>query len=67
VAEIFPEQFQSFTNTLKNHLLINYFAQIHLSCLPKGKQKKNRHIQAKMSQKEATRAMLVSGLRAGRT
>jgi hypothetical protein len=31
VAAIFPEHFQSFTVTLKNHLFINYFAQNRLS------------------------------------
>jgi hypothetical protein len=43
VAAIFPEQFESFTDTLKSVLFINYFAQIHLSCLQKGKQKKQTH------------------------
>jgi hypothetical protein len=43
VAAIFPEQFQSFTDPLKNRTFYNYFAQIHLSYLPKGKQKKQTH------------------------
>ncbi len=39
VAAIFPEQFQRLTYALKNHIFINYFAEICLSSLPKCKQK----------------------------
>ncbi len=39
VAAIFPEQFQRLTYALKNHIFINYFAEIRLSSLPKCKQK----------------------------
>jgi hypothetical protein len=39
VAAIYPDQFQSFTDALKNHIFINYFAQNHLSHMPYGKQK----------------------------
>ncbi len=39
VAAIFPDQFQSFTEALKNRIFIYYFAPNHLSHMPWGKQK----------------------------
>jgi hypothetical protein len=59
-------------NNFKLHLCIkkSYFLLIILlksiSAVCRRVIKKNRHIQATMNPEEATRAMLVSGLRAGR-
>jgi hypothetical protein len=64
VAAIFPEHFQSFTVALKN-LLFYYLFWAKLSQLSvKAETKTNSHFPAKINQQEATRAVIVSRLRA---
>ncbi len=64
VAAIFPEHFRSFTVALKNHLFYSLF-RAKLSLLSvEAETKTNRHIPTKINQEEATRAVIVSRLRA---
>jgi hypothetical protein len=67
VAAINPDHFQSFTITLKNHIFYYLFrTKLSQLCLEE-ETKRNRHVPAKINQQEATRAVIVSRLRAGLT
>jgi hypothetical protein len=66
VAAIFPEQFQSFTDALKNHIFYKLFCAKPSQLFAVGESKSKRDIAAKINQQEATKAVILSGLRAGR-
>jgi hypothetical protein len=67
VAAIFPEHFQSLTIALKNHIFYELFrTKLSQVCLEE-ETKRKRHVPANINQQEATRAVIVSRLRAGLT
>jgi hypothetical protein len=67
VAAIFPEQFQSFTDALKNHIFYKLLCAKPSQLVAVGLTKTNRDIAAKMNQQEALKAVILSGHLAGRT
>ncbi len=67
MAAIFPEQFQSFTDALKNRIFNKLFCAKPSQLFALGLTKTNRDIAAKINQQEPPRAVILSGLRAGRT
>jgi uracil phosphoribosyltransferase len=67
VAAIFPDHFQSFTVSLKNQLVSEFFCAKLSRLSVEAETKTNRHIPARINQQEATRTVIVSRLRAGLT
>jgi hypothetical protein len=67
VAAIYPEHFQSFTIALKNHIFYYLFRTKLSQPFLEEETKRNRHVPANINQQEATRAAIVSRLRAGLT
>jgi hypothetical protein len=64
VAADFPEHFRSFTVALKNQFVSKLFCAKLSQLSAEAETKTNRNIPAKMYQQEATRAFIVSRLRA---